>query len=65
MKKSEVGMTVKDTRAIGIRLPLDVIERIQERAAKRGISFNQWINWAINNGLRPHRRKDYNGSHHE
>lgn len=45
-----------NTRAKGIRLPEEIIELIQKRAAHKGWSFNKWINWAVRNGLRSHKK---------
>ena len=49
-----------NTQARGIRVPTDVIEPIKKRAARRKMSFNQWINWAIKQGLRSHTKKEAN-----
>ena len=51
-------MPNKGSRAIGVRIPNGTIERIMERAASRGWTFNRWMNWAVAQGLRPHRRTD-------
>jgi predicted DNA binding CopG/RHH family protein len=47
-------LTVKGSKSIGVRLELGDIEVIKQRAARRGWSFNKWINWAVDNGLRKH-----------
>ena len=46
-----------DTRAIGIRVPDSQIEKVNRRALKKGVSFNKWVNWAITQGLRSHKKK--------
>jgi predicted DNA binding CopG/RHH family protein len=47
-----------ESKARGIRLKSESIERIKERAQRRGWTFNRWINWAIAEGLRSHKRKE-------
>lgn len=50
-------MPTKDSRVIGVRILNPVIEEINKRARRRGLTFNGWMNWAITTALRPHRRK--------
>ena len=49
-------MTVRDSRAIGVRIKNDDIATIEKRAKRRGWSFNKWMNWAVTAGLRSHRK---------
>lgn len=46
-----------ETRARGIRIDIEDIDRIMKRARRRGISFNAWVNWAVKQGLRSHRKE--------
>lgn len=50
-------MPTKNTNIIAARVKDDVIEQLRGRAARRGITVNAWLNWAIADALRPHRRK--------
>ncbi len=50
-------MPTKDSRVIGVRLTNPLIERIMARATRKGWTFNRWMNWAVLQGLRSHRRK--------
>lgn len=43
-----------ETTAKGIRIPTEKLNEIERRAAKKGLTFNGWINWAIDLGLRTH-----------
>ena len=45
------------TRATGIRVSEESIDRIKKRASRKGWSFNRWINWAVSLGLRSHKKK--------
>ena len=47
-----------NTKAIGIRVPVILLEEINRRATWRGVTFNRWINWAVVQGLRSHKKKD-------
>lgn len=47
-----------ETVARGIRINRDVIPVIEQRAKRRKLSFNAWVKWAIEQGLRPHVRKE-------
>ena len=51
-----------ESKAIGIRVRTDTLEEIKKRANRKGWSFNRWINWAIIQGLRSHKKKDVNES---
>ena len=51
-------MPTKNSTARGIRLPDENYALIMDRANRRGWTFNRWINWAIVNGLRSHKKKD-------
>jgi len=54
-------MTGNGTRAKGIRVKDELIGLIERRAARKGWTFNRWVNWAISQGLRPHVRKARGG----
>jgi len=45
------------TKAIGIRVPVILLDKINERAACRDISFNKWVNWALAQGIRSYKKK--------
>lgn len=49
-------MPTKGTSTITARVKDETIAEVTQRAAKRGISINAWVNWAINQGLRKHRK---------
>ena len=49
--------TMKESKAIGIRLRTEDLEEIKKRADRKGWSFNKWMNWAVGLGLRSHRKK--------
>ena len=48
----------EESVARGVRLSDEDIARINKRAARKGWSFNRWINWAVGVGLRSHKKKD-------
>ncbi len=48
-------MTARDSRAIGVRIKNEDISAIEQRANRRGWTFNKWMNWAIRIGLRSHK----------
>jgi len=50
-------MPTKNTKIISARVSDDKVELITQKANKRRITINAWINWAIKNGLRSHKRK--------
>ena len=52
------GANRMDSKAIGVRVKTETIERVMERANRRGWTFNRWVNYAIELGLRSHKRKD-------
>ena len=47
----------KDSTAIGVRIKNGTLAQIMQRANHRNWTFNRWMNWAILQGLRPHRKK--------
>jgi len=51
-------MPTKDSRVIGVRIKDETIAKIIERASRKGWTFNRWMNWAIIQGLRSHKRKE-------
>lgn len=50
----------KPTKAIGIRVEKDKLSIIEKRALKKGMSRNEWINWAIDERLRNHSKNGGN-----
>ena len=53
-----VHMKIKQTtKAIGIRVPVILLEQINRRALRRGVSFNKWVNWALEQGIRSHKKR--------
>ena len=46
------------SKAIGIRVETEKLKLIRQRAIKKGWSFNRWVNWATNLGLRSHKKKE-------
>jgi len=50
-------MTAKPSRAIGVRIKNEDIAAIEQRANRKGWSFNKWVNRAIVQGLRSHKRR--------
>jgi len=50
-------MPSKDSTAIGVRIDNEVIAKIRQRANRHGWSFNRWMNWAVFNGLRSHKKE--------
>jgi predicted DNA binding CopG/RHH family protein len=50
-------MKERDTAIIPARVKKAKIELIRHRAAKKGMTVNAWLNWAIDNGLRKHHGK--------
>ena len=56
MIKEVNPMPTKGTKIVAARVPDDTIAIIMIRAKKRNISLNAWLNWAINIGLRRHRK---------
>lgn len=46
----------KNTRVRPVRIPEDISEWIDQRAKRRGWSFNAWANWAFKIGLRKHNK---------
>jgi len=50
-------MPTKGSRVRGVRIPDEVIDLIKQRAARRGWTFNKWMNYVVYLGLREHRRK--------
>jgi predicted DNA binding CopG/RHH family protein len=51
-------MPTKDSTVRGVRISNLQISMIEQRANRKGWTFNKWMNWAIEQGLRPHRAKE-------
>ena len=50
-------MPTRDSRVRGVRIKNETIDLIEERATRKHWTFNKWMNWAIQLGIRPHRSK--------
>jgi len=50
-------MPTKNTTILAARVPDDTVAEINQRLIKRGMSLNRWLNWAILNALRSHKKK--------
>ena len=51
-------MPTKDSKVRGVRISNQLIAAIEQRANRKGWSFNRWMNWAIRQGLRSHKGKE-------
>jgi len=51
-------MPSKNTTIVSARIPDKTLDKIKERISKKGKTLNAWINWAIKQGLRPHKKKE-------
>ena len=49
-------MATKDTTVVSARVPDKTLEEINQRVAKKGTTLNKWINKAIKEALRKHRK---------
>lgn len=45
-----------ETVARGIRIPKEILEKIKNKAEKKGLTFNQVVNLAIQEMFRPHKK---------
>lgn len=50
-------MPTKNTTVLAARVVDTEVEEINQRLKKRRITRNQWLNWAIQLGLRRHKKK--------
>lgn len=50
-------MPTKDTGTVIARVKNETIRIIKQRARKRDITVNAWLNWAIEQALRNHRKR--------
>ena len=50
-------MPTKDSKVRGVRVLNQDYEQIMERANRKKWTFNRWMNWAIEQGLRSHLKK--------
>ena len=55
-------MPTRNSRVIGVRLDNTIIEQVLHRAARRGWTYNRWMNWAVKQGLRKHVKIDKTGN---
>ncbi len=49
-------MPSKNTTIVAARIPDKTLAQIKERISGNGKTLNQWINWAIRQGLRTHKK---------
>lgn len=49
-------MPSKDTNILSVRVPNQVIARIRGRLNKKGLTLNRWLNKAILDALRSHKK---------
>ena len=53
-------MKGRNTRVLSVRIPEELYEKVQNRAALRQKTLNDWLLWAVNDGLRSrHKRNDH------
>lgn len=50
-------MPTKGTSIIATRIKDEIITEVRQRATRRGLTINAWLNWAVKNGLRSHERR--------
>ena len=50
-------MPTKNTTIVSARVPDVKLAEINQRITKRKMTLNQWLNWAILNGLRSHKKR--------
>ena len=51
-------MPTKDSKVRGVRVLDRDYKEIMERANRRGLTFNRWMNYAIRIALRKHRKEE-------
>jgi len=51
-------MPTKNSSVRGVRLLDKDFDLIMKRATRKGWTFNRWMNWAIEQGLRSHQKKE-------
>ena len=51
-------MKERDTVIIAIRIKKALLDKVKERVAQKKVSRNSWVNWAITQGLRSHKKKE-------
>ena len=50
-------MPSKNTTIVSARIPDKILAQIKERMARNGKTLNSWVNWAIKQGLRSHKKQ--------
>ena len=50
-------MPNNNSKAVGVRVKTEVIDRVMQRANRKGWTFNKWVNYALDQSLRPHRKR--------
>ncbi len=56
-------MKKRDTTILAVRIKNDLLAQVIEKVAKKGVSRNSWLLWAIRQGLRSHPRREKNEAH--
>ena len=46
---------LKDSKVISVRVKNEVVDEINIRIERKGITINKWLAWAVNLGLRSHK----------
>jgi len=54
-------MPTKDSRVLTVRIKGNLAVMVEDRIALNGMTKNQWLTWAIEQGLRKHSAKDSGG----
>ena len=47
-------MPTKNSSVISVRIKNEVIDEINHRMKRKGITINKWLSWAVSLGLRKH-----------
>lgn len=50
-------MPTKNTTIVSARIADGTLAQIKARIARKGKTLNGWLNWAIKQGLRPHKKR--------
>ena len=51
-------MPSKNTTIVSARIPDKILSQVKDRLSRNGKTLNEWLNWAIKQGLRSHRKGD-------
>jgi len=50
-------MKERDTEIVAIRIKKKLLAQVAQRVTNKKVSRNSWVNWAVTQGLRSHKRK--------